>query len=632
MFGITHLRDVLNAWQGTSRKIGICGAALVAIGGVAAAYRFAAHRPLKSQQSEGENGVCAGSGVDPLKDQENNKPKRPLSLLKEDFSVVFGKEQPGGWVSVKTRLELPFDGRYDFETDLPKWLSSKDLTIASEAFPSSNYILGSGRPEGAASGNAQNFAFSHGETYVDNFAAKIEIDKILGIESSGFLVAMPGPDVQDVDEEHPFFKVIINQNIGLVASVNKDARSYAKTTDWSAFQSKHNFSFLNDEKWQWDDEFYPFVLHFATEADKVLATGRNVGVHCSSGTHRTGILIAAYLVKRQIDAGMHPDPWGIVLEMRRRRKRFVIGDQDLRLLYQFAQQYLQSRESPTADLKSNPEMRLPHGLLSNDFFDVFGEKQPDEWVSAEERRKLDFEKNTFKSDAPLPSWLDFGRFQRCAEAIPSSTYDETTGLPDGAAAGGKKVYAFGKEAYVGNFGAKIKIDEILGIESSGFLIAMPGPNVWSIGDSHPFVDLIFSQKVGYLMRVGSSQEYWKQEYWKNLKEEGQFQYGEYDEWRDFGVIDDTEFAQLVKTFSEKADACLATGKNVGVHCTAGIGRTGTLIAAYLIKKQIDAGMTPDPWGIVLEMRRQRRGFVSTSGQFLLLYRFAKHYLESKRSK
>lgn len=64
-------------------------------------------------------------------------------------------------------------------------------------------------------------------------------------------------------------------------------------------------------------------------------------------------------------------------------------------------------------------------------------------------------------------------------------------------------------------------------------------------------------------------------------------------------------------------AAMAGGGNVAVHCRGGLGRTGTLLACYLIK----TGLTPPE--ALARLRSLRPGSVETSGQEEAVTAFAK---------
>jgi atypical dual specificity phosphatase len=64
------------------------------------------------------------------------------------------------------------------------------------------------------------------------------------------------------------------------------------------------------------------------------------------------------------------------------------------------------------------------------------------------------------------------------------------------------------------------------------------------------------------------------------------------------------------------DEALRAGKRVAVHCAAGLGRSGTLIAAYLVSQ----GAAPDE--AIDQVRAARPGSVETDEQEAAVHQFA----------
>jgi protein tyrosine phosphatase len=95
----------------------------------------------------------------------------------------------------------------------------------------------------------------------------------------------------------------------------------------------------------------------------------------------------------------------------------------------------------------------------------------------------------------------------------------------------------------------------------------------------------------------------------------------YRYWPDGGIIGLEALDALVDYVS--------TYPKVGIHCVAGVGRTGTLTTAAFIKHLIQKGRIQESdftlnWlhDLVLQLRRQRScKWVSTILQYELLYRY-----------
>jgi atypical dual specificity phosphatase len=65
------------------------------------------------------------------------------------------------------------------------------------------------------------------------------------------------------------------------------------------------------------------------------------------------------------------------------------------------------------------------------------------------------------------------------------------------------------------------------------------------------------------------------------------------------------------------DEAVASGQRVAVHCAAGMGRTGTLLACYLVRQ----GMDPD--AAIARVRENRPGSVETPEQVAAVHAYAR---------
>ncbi|WP_198139638.1 phosphatase domain-containing putative toxin [Ralstonia sp. A12] len=77
------------------------------------------------------------------------------------------------------------------------------------------------------------------------------------------------------------------------------------------------------------------------------------------------------------------------------------------------------------------------------------------------------------------------------------------------------------------------------------------------------------------------------------------------------------------------DAWLQAQDAVAVHCHAGLGRTGTVLAAYLLWRERGQALTPDASMALQRVRRLRWGMVQTHTQERFLFQFAQRLATSQ---
>eukprot|EP00127_Corallochytrium_limacisporum_P005743 Clim_evm122s210 gene=Clim_evmTU122s210 len=124
---------------------------------------------------------------------------------------------------------------------------------------------------------------------------------------------------------------------------------------------------------------------------------------------------------------------------------------------------------------------------------------------------------------------------------------------------------------------------------------------------------------------------------RNSGEERVVWHYQYLEWPDHGVPEDTDvllkfvndFRRHRKTLTDSEQS-----KPLLVHCSAGIGRSGTVIAIDMLLNEIEqANSTREVniYGTVAHIRTQRAGLVQTEGQYKTVYRALLSYVETPPS-
>ncbi|XP_052762428.1 receptor-type tyrosine-protein phosphatase mu-like isoform X2 [Mya arenaria] len=192
-----------------------------------------------------------------------------------------------------------------------------------------------------------------------------------------------------------------------------------------------------------------------------------------------------------------------------------------------------------------------------------------------------------------------------------------------------------------------------GFKKRNEYIATLGPMSKQLGDFGLFWEMIWRQKVEKVVMVTNLIEEKKvkcDQYWPNVgsssrygnftvtclsedsyaeftrrtfqisqkSEERKLHHFHFTCWPDRGVPEDVtsliEFRQLVLNCSTKLN-----GPTV-VHCSAGVGRTGTYIALDILTKEGEAEGSIDVPGCVLNMRQNRPNMIQTLGQYQFLHR------------
>ena len=98
-------------------------------------------------------------------------------------------------------------------------------------------------------------------------------------------------------------------------------------------------------------------------------------------------------------------------------------------------------------------------------------------------------------------------------------------------------------------------------------------------------------------------------------------------WPDFGVPNPPQtLARFVRAFREKVRP---DQRPIVVHCSAGVGRSGTFITLDRILQQILVSKYVDIFGIVWAMRKERVWMVQTEQQYICIHQCLLAVLEGQ---
>ncbi|XP_026182331.1 receptor-type tyrosine-protein phosphatase beta-like [Mastacembelus armatus] len=104
----------------------------------------------------------------------------------------------------------------------------------------------------------------------------------------------------------------------------------------------------------------------------------------------------------------------------------------------------------------------------------------------------------------------------------------------------------------------------------------------------------------------------------------------YTVWPDHGVPESTQsLIQFVRTVRDYVDRSPSTGATV-VHCSAGVGRTGTFIALDRVLQQLDSKGIIDLYGCVFDLRLHRHHMVQTECQYAFLHQCVRDVLRARK--
>jgi protein tyrosine phosphatase len=101
-------------------------------------------------------------------------------------------------------------------------------------------------------------------------------------------------------------------------------------------------------------------------------------------------------------------------------------------------------------------------------------------------------------------------------------------------------------------------------------------------------------------------------------------------WPDLGILNSCEMMEdIIKEVDRfKGDS---VNNPILVHCSAGIGRTGTFIAIHTLLTRDKLGRDIDVKNCVLNLRSQRVGMVQSVNQYIFIYQILSHIINNKQN-
>ena len=111
-------------------------------------------------------------------------------------------------------------------------------------------------------------------------------------------------------------------------------------------------------------------------------------------------------------------------------------------------------------------------------------------------------------------------------------------------------------------------------------------------------------------------------------------------WPDHG-IPETKNGKVFKVFCDiinKVDELNDKKDPIVVHCSAGVGRTGTFVSMYLLEKEIDEQIKAEKeeirfniFNLVRKIKEMRLYMVQAPIQYQFVYLFVKYLLETRNT-